>query len=127
MRTSTSTKVIGMKEVVAGSVPNYLNCKYHPKSCEELEKLHDYFAQNFKEKYADDEEKLKINLEAVEESRRVRLKAENKRVKFHAVKAERKAEREADPVKMKKYLKGMEYLRKWRENKKEEDEARDNP
>jgi hypothetical protein len=33
------------------------------------------------------------------------------------VKAERKAEREADPVKMKKYLKGMEYLRKWRENK----------
>jgi hypothetical protein len=59
LRTSISTKVIGMKEVVAGNVPNYLNWKDHPKSFEELEKLHNYFAKNIKEKYADDEEELK--------------------------------------------------------------------
>jgi hypothetical protein len=115
-----------MEEFVAGNVPNYLNYKYHPKSCEELEKLHDHWAENIKVKYADDEQTQKTKLDRVEESRRVRLKAENKRVKFHAVKAEHKAEKEADPVKMKKYLTSMENLRQWKENKKEEDEAWDN-
>jgi hypothetical protein len=109
-----------MTESVTENVPNWRNHKYHPKSCEELEKLHDWFAENIKAAYADadDEEGLKIRLEKIEVSRQVRLKKEKKRVQ----KAQRKAEREADPVKMKKHLEGLERLRDWIENKKEEDE-----
>jgi hypothetical protein len=40
----------------------------------ELEKLHDWFAENIKAAYADDEEKLKIRLEKIEVSRQIRLK-----------------------------------------------------
>jgi hypothetical protein len=110
-----------MTESVTENVPNWRNHKYHPKSCEELEKLHDWFAENIKAEYADanDEEGLKIRLEKIEVSRQVRLKKEKKRVH----KAQLKTEREADPVKMKKYL---EKFREWLENKKEEDDAWDN-
>jgi hypothetical protein len=45
-------------------------------------------------------------LEKIEVSREIRLKKEKKRVQ----KAQRKAEREADPVKM-KHLEGLEKLR----------------
>jgi hypothetical protein len=111
MRTSIGTNRITMTK----NVPNWRNHKYHPKSCEELEKLHDWFAENIKAAYvdADDKEGLKIRLEKIEVSRQVRLKNEKKRVH----KAQLKAEREADPVKMKKYLEKMENFREWLENK----------
>jgi hypothetical protein len=122
MRTSISTNRIGMTESVTENIPNWMNHKYHPKSCEELEKLHDYFAENIKAIYADDEEELKIRLEKIEVSRQIRLK----KVKKKVLKAQREADREADPVKMKKHLESMEKLREWIENKKEEDEAWNN-
>jgi hypothetical protein len=122
MRTSISTNLIRMIESVKEDVPNWMNPKYHPKSCEELEKLHDFFAEHLKGIYADDEEKLKIRLEKNEVSRQIRIKKEKKRVH----KAQLKAEREADPIKMRKHLNSLEKLREWARNKKEEDEAWNN-
>jgi hypothetical protein len=80
---------------------------------ENLEKR--YAAYDFS---ADDEEELKIRLEEIEVTRQMRLKKEKKRV----LKAQRKAEREADPVKMEKHLEGLRNLRDWMEHKKAEDE-----
>jgi hypothetical protein len=68
--------------------------------------------------YAADEEGLKIRLEEIEVTRQMRLKKEKKRV----LKAQRKAEREADPVKMEKHLEGLRTLRNWIEHKKAWDE-----
>jgi hypothetical protein len=68
--------------------------------------------------YAADKEGLKIRLEEIEVTRQMRLKKEKKRV----LKAQRKAEREADPVKMEKHLEGLRTLRNWMEHKKAQDE-----
>jgi hypothetical protein len=66
----------------------------------------------------DDEEEQKIRLEEIEVTRQMRLKKEKKRV----LKAQRKAEREADPVKMEKHLESLRNLRNWIEHKKAQDE-----
>jgi hypothetical protein len=48
---------------------------------------------------------------------REKLQAAAAVVKRRVLKIQHKAEREADPVKMKKYMAKSEYARKWRENK----------
>jgi hypothetical protein len=75
-----------MTESVTENVPNWMNHKYHPKSCEDLEKLYDRFAENTKAAYADDEEKLKIELEKIKVTWQIRLKKRRREFRKLSVK-----------------------------------------
>jgi hypothetical protein len=81
-----------------------------------IQTYHNQWAERIKQAYADDFNQLLTRLAKVEDARQKRLQAAPAVVKRRAVKIQHKAEREADPVKMEKYLAKCEKLRDWRWN-----------
>jgi hypothetical protein len=79
-----------------------------------IQTYHDQWAERIKQAYADDFNQLLTRLAKVEDARQEGLLAAPEVVKRRALKIQHKAEREADPVKMAKYLAKCEKLRYWR-------------
>jgi hypothetical protein len=105
-----------VKEVVGGKK---LSEEPSPEDTEiyKIQIYHDALAHRILQGYADEQRNLLSRLVEVEDCRQKKLQAAAAVVKRRVLKIQHKAEREADPAKMKVYIAKLESARKWRENK----------